>query len=525
MQKLERLHKETDIPTHRVPYNSLEEEQSDYKDLMGLIYLSFFTNRLRYKDEKRGELDRKNEDLNFTNGDKGFLSLCLFEYLKAFDESLLENGSDQIFFELLFSSDLGDLVEVRTIPEVHMKNLEQAKEVKAVAAFINLLPSKVGYREVLWRRYLQYKASLRVNGDLPKELLSDREKRFARMVKACKGISQLLFLANKSNESKQKVFENSNLTKRVFDASYLEFIVDFPRLLEMYTDLCLLVFKEKVAEKIYIEPHLTTQFTEPEFMKTADANERLARILILNFLPDSVNLNEYLSLFGKKEVRHDAGITNEILSFSFLLRIKRIKRYGISPKETYVHTDTVPEHTFFIRVLISYFLRAVMTDERQKDISKLTDVASLSFLSLVHDFGEILRGDKKTQNKTTADSQAEIDSIDTLRKNYVPRKGDLHQRVYDTLHKYEEEKNAEVLEVGPTSFLKAIDIMEALLYIVDMETTDKQVNMSIVDMNAFYLKSKKYFELYPMLDDFFKNFITLWEKGVRSEKDVFIDEK
>jgi 5'-deoxynucleotidase YfbR-like HD superfamily hydrolase len=343
--------------------------------------------------------------------------------------------------------------------------------------------------------------SLYTTGELPADLLTTEDRKLCRLIKGCKGVAQLLYLANRSEKVRDQALKRIDLNKEIFEEKYLEYILENKTLNEIYKKLCSLIFKEKAG-------------TEQRLIKTKEISEMPAAVsdilkggrnamrawfLAKRFLGDK-NLNPYLHIFNRKaETKYD--IWNEVGYFKNLLRMKRNYTFGAGIKNVNEHRDSDAEHTFFMEILVMYFANLAWNDQRQNEKEKLY-VPEIKLECLVHDGGEYLKGDKRKGTKTTGDENEEKESWLKLYKNYLPRMGGFRDKIFQAMERYENGKVAEKLEIGPATFVKAIDILEALIYILDQETVPKQVNMRIVDFEKLYQKSKGYFDLYPIMDDF-----------------------
>ena len=415
------------------------------------------------------------------------------------------------FTRMLFASNIADYVELRSVPERgHMSDIEQAEEMCKVSDFLNMLPDAGSFRDRIWKNYLRYKLSLYTRGELPHNLLTYDDRKCCRLIKGCKGIAQLLYLANRNEEVRAETLERISLDKDIFEEKYLEYILENKTLYEIYKRLCKLIFKEKAGTKqTLIKTKEIIEMPDNIFQILKNGrNSMRAWFLAKRFLGDN-NLSSYSSIFSRR-AKTEFDIRNEVILFKNLLRMKRNYTFGAGVKEESEHRDSDAEHTFFMEILVMYFGNLVHNDVRQKEKVKI-NIPEAKLQCLVHDGGEYLKGDKRKGTKTNVDENEEKQTWTNLYKNYLPRMGGFREKIFDAQERYEKGKTAEILEIGPATFVKAIDMLEALIYILDQDTVPKQTNMRIVDFEKLYQKSKGYFELYPIMDDFIQEIIRLYK--------------
>lgn len=470
-------------PGHKSP-NQNEGSKENIRATRALIYLTFFINRLRFKKET--EHDRENESTIFTNGDKGFISMFIFEYLKTKDQSLAKEGVSKKVFDIMLASDLADLTEVVGIKVGILSHEHQLLEIGRVENYLNNLSIDTDFKTAMFADYLKYKGSLYLPTTLQEKVLTEEDVRIGRLVKAMKGVSQLLFISNKDKKTKEKILSYRYRTVEIFNQSYLRYIEEFPDIYDIYKILVRLIYKRSHKSENSVTP-------------SSEGAEEFHSMLIQHLSKEN--------LADKKMQQKEVTAENEILVMSsFFYRIKRIYLFSPEVKKDSEQKDSVPEHTFFILFLYTFFIGKILNDPKQKGKEFLQNSADVIFMILSHDLGEILKGDVPAYKKTVDDTRKELEAVEKLAVDYMPD-STLAQKLLSFTHDYEAEKNAEEPSVNIFTFVKALDVLEALLYIFEDSTKAKKANMTIVDLKKYYLKNQKIFLLYPILDRCFAELV------------------
>lgn len=489
------------------PSYSNESEAADMSaDLRSFIYLAGgLTHTMRYRAS--GEPEKPIESYELSGGDRSYIASAIMEYYFYIHSTEFTPEDRDLALAISLSYDLGDIARMGRSKNTIKTQQEQTDELGATLHLIADLPDAYNFRDTLWKNFLVYKTALH----LPySKLITEQELKISHLVRATKGLGQLMYITSKPRDVRNKIFTESSLTKEVIELKYGRFIAKFPELNAWYKTLLRLLKTEMPTDAVNITPYKPNELpsAQSHLLSEEPRNARLAFDLI-NFMSGKVGVQKHLQVLAHRE-NAKTNIRNEVYQLLFLLRCKRIFMFSHQQKSTNEHRDSVAEHSFFMMVLARYFLPIVKGDVRQQNIENLilTDIFAQE---LVHDLGEIVRGDKTPDKKTKEDSQAEYNDMRMLHSKFLPRKSRFHDFVLHTSEKYEADKSSENPIVCPATFVKCLDIIEAFLYIIDPETADKKAKMKLVNVDAFYEKNKKYFELYPTLNDYFKEIILLFK--------------
>ena len=498
--------------TERLPKPSYKNENDSASlsaDLRSFIYLAGgLTHTMRYRAS--GELEKPLENYDLSGGDRSYIASAIMEYYFFIHREEFTAEDRDLALAISLSYDLGDIARQSRSENVIKTQNEQSDELQATLHLIADLPDAHNFRDGLWTNFLVYKTAIHLPDS---RLISDQEKRISHLVRVAKGLGQLMYIASKSPEVRRKIFAETGLTKEVLEIKYGRFMDNFPELKAWYRQLLKLLHKDMAhnsSSSIGSYKVHGDQSDKGSVLAGEPRNVQLAFDLV-NFMSGKSGIQKHLQVLAHKEVAKTT-IRNEVYQLLFLLRCKRVFMLSRHNKALDEHRDSVAEHSFFMMVLARYFLPLVQEDPRQKDSKKLS-TSDIFAQELVHDLGEIIRGDKTPDKKTEQDSHNEHDDMRMLHRQFLPRKSGFHDFVLQTSEGYEKDKSSEDLKVCPATFVKCLDIIEAFLYIIDPETSDKKNKMKLVDVDSFYEKNKKYFDLYPVLDDYFREIILLFKLG------------
>lgn len=488
-------------------YRSLEMQANKMADLRGFIYLAGgLTHTMRYRAS--GEPEKPIENFDLSIGDRDYLVSVIIEYYIFNNKNEFSDADRERLSELSISYDLGDVARTRRVEGAFKTRDEQSDELRLVIELIGNLPDGKNFRDKLWANFLIYKTGVHIPDS---KLLSEQDRRFVHIVRAAKGLSQLMYIASKPKEIRKKILENQKLSIEILELKYGRFCNEFPLFKDWYKSLIKFLGNDLSSLSREIEPlqPYENPSDKAELLDGEPINTRRA-FELLNFFSGRNGISNRIHVLAHAEPAK-VSIRNEVYQLLKLMRLKRVNMFS-EVKSSAEHRDSVSEHSSMMATLASYFLPIVLSDPEQSNKQNIVykDVVSES---LVHDLGEIVRGDKTPDKKTVQDSRNEEEDLEMLHRNYFPRQGGFNDYILQIGKKYEHDKSAEVPKVCPATFVKCLDVIEAFLYIIDPETTDKKEKMKLVDVDSFYEKNKKFFQLYPVLDRYFEEIVLLYKVG------------
>lgn len=235
-------------------------------------------------------------------------------------------------------------------------------------------------------------------------------------------------------------------------------------------------------------------------MKTQ--NDRVKYIeLLRKSTPNFGNLN-------KKGKEKKFTTERELSALFIFLRLKRKRRFNNPEKALEEHTESVAEHVYMMQVLARYFLPQI-NRRLKKEGKKGIPFPSVASCILAHDPSEGLLGDVPVVYKTKEDGEDESSAIDTIKKNYLPEAGGMNKRILEEFRKYENAKKS--LSPEYAVLVKALDMLEAYLYIADEESKEKLKNMTLMSRRNYVIGKEGIIYMFKEVGEFWDELMNMLE--------------
>lgn len=424
-----------------------------------LVLLMQEVMKLQYRYAYEGQ-ESKKSNLETTESVTDHLFTCsyLLEYIYPL---LTQEGININFektFDILLAGNIPDLnYKHEVVPEITLgaktwKNLDMVK-------IVGELPKAGGFNIAMWASY--------VEGVLG-------ESKEAKLAKAISGLSTMLYIQSKEDaEIQRELVAGNSFTEEMYQEKIGKFANDFPVLKDLYEDL-LKKFKDKKLFKISDE-----EVTPQKELFSPKDNSEIERSKMREQLAGLTKIVE-----SDKKVKKPK-VFKEIMSMMSFMRLKRKTRYGNPEKSETEHRDTVGEHTYMMLILARYFL-PIINENRKVKSQKEISFHDLHSCIMAHDAVEGILGDVPVVTKTDEDSMSEEKAVEILLKKYIP--DHLKERVKQMIEDYLSAKKTFKPEYGVLT--KAIDCVEAYLYLFDVETREKLKNMTLLGRREYTEKIK-----------------------------------
>lgn len=433
------------------------------------LLAALIPNRLRFKrSEDPGDRDLERHETEISVGDHTALVTYLLDYFSS------QEGEDQgVFssaFDMVLAHDLGDTAQESSIIGIKKTREDEERELTRVAEIFCSFPNH--FKEPLTEAYTAYIA---------------RESKEARLVRGLNGLSAMLYVLWKGEGEGRAFVAGNGYTKNDYRERIGAYCEDHAELKNMYT----------LLERF---------FTQQGYFSTEESmSER----------PPKLTLEEKVLFFNQKitsgeQREKNKTKENELRALCSLYAIKHTRRFEKPARLADDHHDTVPEHVALLLFLGRYFLPL-----EQKENPEL-DLHTIVRMIVLHDAPEGITGDKRTFEKTAADTEAEECAMERIAKHYLPRSGGYNTGALAVNHTYEKGKGGRVDENGlidkNAAFVKMLDIFEGGLQVFDPAHRDKLTKITFLNRDTLQKKLQPYRTLFPTTISYFDELLSLIDR-------------